>query len=303
MSNVGAHHGNGGDLVIVGAGGFGRETAQVVHDLNQCGAAWRLLGYLDDNPARHGTAIDGTTILGGRGEIRHLPDVAVVVCTGHPGDYVSRMRIVNDLGLPPERYATIVHPTVAMSASSSIGHGCVVLAHVTLTAAVRVGAHVAIMPQVTLTHDNVIEDFATLASGARLGGGVRVQRAAYLGAGALIRENRTIGAFSLVGMGAVVTRDVPARQVWAGVPARYLRDADAPSEPFLGKTQLADSSGSVDERLEARAYLGRGRLRPRRHNRACASRRARGMRQARWPMWLTLHTSPRDPRRMAGRVP
>ena len=226
----------GGDLVIVGAGGFGRETAQAVYDLNRNGAAWRLLGYIDDNPARHGTTIDGTMILGGRGEIRRWPDAAVVVCTGRPGDYVSRIRIVGDLGLQPERYATIVHPTAAVSASSSIGHGCILLAHVALTAAVRVGAHVAIMPHVTLTHDNVIDDFATLASGVRLGGGARVERAAYLGAGALIRENRTVGAFSLVGMGAVVTQDVPARQVWAGVPAHYIRATDVPGEPSPEET-------------------------------------------------------------------
>jgi sugar O-acyltransferase (sialic acid O-acetyltransferase NeuD family) len=228
MSDVIARGRNGGDLLIVGAGGFGRETAQAVHDSNRCGTAWRLLGYLDDNPARHGTVIDGTTILGGRDEIRRLPDAAVVVCTGRPGDYVSRMRIVSDLDLPTERYATIVHPTAAVSASSVIGRGSVLLAHVVLTAAVRVGAHVAIMPHATLTHDNVIDDFATVASGVRLGGGVRVQRAAYLGAGALIGENRNIGSFALVGMGAVVTHDVPARQVWAGVPARYLRAADLP---------------------------------------------------------------------------
>jgi sugar O-acyltransferase (sialic acid O-acetyltransferase NeuD family) len=228
----GSGHRGGGALVIVGAGGFGRETAQAVHAANQSGAMWRLLGYLDDDPARRGAEIDGTAILGGRDEIRHLPDAAVVVCTGRPADYVSRMRIVGELGLPPERYATIVHPTAAVSASSSIGPGCVLLAHVVLTAAVRVGAHVAIMPQVTLTHDDVIDDFATLASGVRLGGGVRVERAAYLGAGALIGENRTVGAFSLVGMGAVVTHDVPAREVWVGVPARFLRGADVPGEPF-----------------------------------------------------------------------
>src|SRR5690242_21473397 len=42
----------GGDLVIVGAGGFGRETAQAVHAINQHGGSWRLLGFLDDDPTR-----------------------------------------------------------------------------------------------------------------------------------------------------------------------------------------------------------------------------------------------------------
>ncbi len=228
MSADGALGRQGGDLVLIGAGGFARETAQAVHALNQNGATWRLLGYLDDDPARHGQVIDGTAVLGGRDRIEHLPYASFVVCTGRPANYVSRMQIVGDLGLPPERYATIVHPSAAVSPSSSVGPGSVLLAHVTLTAAVSVGAHVAIMPHVTLTHDDVIDDFATVASGVCVGGGVRVNRAAYLGAGALIGENRTVGAFSLVGMGAVVTHDVPAREVWAGVPARRLRAADIP---------------------------------------------------------------------------
>jgi sugar O-acyltransferase (sialic acid O-acetyltransferase NeuD family) len=217
-----------GDLVLIGSGGFARETAQAVQALNRSGAGWRLLGYLDDDPARHGLVIDGTVVLGGRECIEHLPGASFVVCTGRPGNYVSRLRIVGDLGLPPERYATIVHPAASVSSSSSVGPGSVLLAHVTLTAAVSVGAHVAIMPNVTLTHDDVIEDFVTIASGVNVGGGVRVQLAAYLGAGALIGETHTVGAFSLVGMGTVVTRDIPASEVWVGVPARRLRAADIP---------------------------------------------------------------------------
>jgi sugar O-acyltransferase (sialic acid O-acetyltransferase NeuD family) len=228
MTADGFAPGRGGELVIVGAGGFGRETAQAVHAINARGGAWRLLGFLDDDPARHGTSIDGTVVISGRNEIGQLPNASVVVSTGRPEDYVSRLRIVGELGLQAERYATIVHPTAAISVSSSIGPGSVLLAHVALTAAVRVGAHVAIMPQVVLTHDDVVEDFATLASGVRLGGSVHVGRAAYLGAGALVREGRSVGAGALVGMGAVVTRDVPAHEVWAGVPARYLRAASGP---------------------------------------------------------------------------
>jgi len=219
---------SGGDLVIVGAGGFGRETAEAVRALNDDGASWRLLGYLDDEPARSGTLVDGLPVLGGTAELGRLPDAWVVVCTGRPDNYVSRPRIVTTLGLPPERYATIIHPTASVPASSRVGPGSVVLAHTALTAAVSVGSHVAVMPHVTLTHDDVVEDFATLASGVCLGGGVRVGRCAYLGAGVLIREQRTVGGCALIGMGAVVTSDIPACEVWAGVPARRLRAADIP---------------------------------------------------------------------------
>lgn len=225
------------DLLIVGSGGFGRETAQAVHSLNTSGKAWQLLGYIDDDPARHALTIDGDAVVGGRSHVAQMPETSLVVCTGNPRDYVSRLRIVNDLDLPSERFATIVHPSTTVSRSSTIGVGSVLLAQVCLTAAVRVGAHVAIMPHVTLTHDDVVDDFATIASGVHLGGGVRIEQGAYIGAGALVREGLTVGAFSLVGMGSVLTRSVPPLQVWAGVPARFLRMADVPIE--LSRQELS----------------------------------------------------------------
>jgi len=222
---------DGGDLVLIGSGGFGREAAEAVRALIAAGVPWRLLGFIDDDPGQAGKVIDRTPVLGGRDELKRLPDARVVVCTGRPGNYVSRPRIVAGLGLPAERYATIVHPTAAVSSSSALGHGTVLLAHTVLTAAVRVGSHVAVMPHVTLTHDDVVGDFATLASRCALGGGVRVGRCAYVGAGALVGQELVIGELALVGMGAVVTRDVPAREVWAGVPARFMRTAEIPGGP------------------------------------------------------------------------
>jgi sugar O-acyltransferase (sialic acid O-acetyltransferase NeuD family) len=220
--------GAGHDLVVVGAGGFGRETVEAVRALNASagvGTAWWLLGYLDDDPALAGRLVDGVPVLGGIGELKSLPDAFVVICTGRPDNYSSRARIVQALQLPAERYATIVHPAASVSTSSQVGPGSVLLAHTDLTAAVRVGSHVTVMPQVVLTHDDVIEDYATLASGVRLGGGVRVGTGAYVGAGALVREHRVVGAGSLVGMGSVVLSDIPPGEVWAGVPAGRLRSA------------------------------------------------------------------------------
>ncbi|MEU4357336.1 NeuD/PglB/VioB family sugar acetyltransferase [Streptomyces virginiae] len=223
------------DLLIVGAGGFARETAQAVRDVAAADVArcrpprWRSAGHLDDDPALHGREVDGVPVLGGCELVHELPAARVVVCVGSPRDYAVRARLVRRLGLPADRYATVVHPTAAVSASSVLGAGSVLLAHCVLTASVRVGSHVAVMPQVVLTHDDTVEDFATLASGVRLGGGVRVGRGAYVGAGALVREYAAIGAWSLTGMGSTVLADVPAGEVWAGSPARPLRPAGAPA--------------------------------------------------------------------------
>jgi sugar O-acyltransferase (sialic acid O-acetyltransferase NeuD family) len=215
------------ELLIVGAGGFARETAQAVAALNAVRPTWRLLGFLDDDPLLHGRGIDGVPVIGGTDLAQSLPRARLVVCVGNPHGYFARARIVERLGVSPGRYATIVHPSASISASSSVGPGSVVLAQSVLTASVEVGAHVAVMPHAVLTHDVQVADFATVASGVRFGGAVRVERGAYLGSGALIREQVTIGEWSLVGMGSVVLRDVPAAQVWAGNPARLLRKLDA----------------------------------------------------------------------------
>ncbi|MFJ3803582.1 acetyltransferase [Streptomyces sp. NPDC090088] len=212
-------------LVIVGAGGFARETAQAAADAGE----FKLLGHLDDNPALHGTDVDGVPVLGGCDLVHELTGARVVICVGNPRDYAARARLVRRLALPADRYATVIHPTASVSATSEVGPGTVLLAHCALTAAVRVGAHVAVMPQVVLTHDDVVEDFATLTSGVRLGGGVRLERGAYVGSGALVREGTTVGAWSLVGMGSAVLGDIPPGEVWVGSPARRLRAAEPPA--------------------------------------------------------------------------
>lgn len=214
-------------LVIIGAGGFARETAEIVAQLNSVESTFDLLGFLDDDDAKKGVSFDGVEVLGRIEDLTGLlaehADAKVVVCTGSPRDYGSRHRIVSSLALPDERFATVVHPDNRLPAAVDIGCGTVLSSGVTMTAPASIGSHVAVMPQVVLTHDDVIEDFVTIAAGVRLGGGVRVRPGAYLGSGCLIRENVSIGASALVGMGSVVLQDIPSAEVWAGSPARRIR--------------------------------------------------------------------------------
>jgi sugar O-acyltransferase (sialic acid O-acetyltransferase NeuD family) len=218
-------------LLIVGAGGFGREAAEAVRAVNAQRPRWDLLGFLDDDPALHGRQVGGVPVLGPLADAPRFAGASLVVSVGRPDSYFARQRIVRRLGLPPSRYATIVHPAAVLPPSASVGPGTVLLAAVVATTAVRIGAHVVAMPGVVLTHDDTVADYATLGAGVRLGGGVRVGEGAYVGAGALVREDRAIGAWALVGMGAVVTGDVPAGEVWAGVPARFLRRVEGAPDP------------------------------------------------------------------------
>jgi sugar O-acyltransferase (sialic acid O-acetyltransferase NeuD family) len=215
-------------LLLVGAGGFGREAAEAVRACNAVQPTWDLLGFLDDDPVKHGTLIGGVPILDGVEAVHELASAQVLLCTGRPENYVSRRLLAQRLGLADDRYATVVHPTATVGGSCEIGAGSVLLAHVDLTADVVVGRHVVVMPQVVLTHDVRVDDWATLASGVRLGGACHVSQGAYVGSGACAREGITIGAWAMIGMGSVVTRDVPPERLWFGNPARDVSRAPLP---------------------------------------------------------------------------
>ena len=215
-------------LLLVGASGFARETAEAVRAVNATTPTWRLLGYLDDDPARHGSLVGGLPVLGPIEAVDAHPRAQVVLCTGRPDNYASRRRLAERLGLSDDRYATVIHPTASIGSSCRVGAGSVLLAHVDLTADVVVGRHVAVMPQVVLTHDVHVDDFATLASGVRVGGGCHIETGSYVGSGACVRERLTVGERALVGMGAIVTRDVPTARLWVGAPARDVSPAPLP---------------------------------------------------------------------------
>jgi sugar O-acyltransferase (sialic acid O-acetyltransferase NeuD family) len=221
-------------LVIVGAGGFARETAAAVHACNEVRPTWQLRGFLDDNPALHGTDRDGLPILGPADAVADMEDIAVVVCVGSPRDYTPRRRLVERLDLPTDRYATVVHPSASVGPDCLVGPGSVLLAHTVLTANVTVESHVAVMPHTVFTHDDVVSEYVTIGAGVRLGGGAVIEQGAYLGAGVLVRELVRVGEWSFVGMGSVVLCDIPPAQVWIGHPARFLRAIDLPVPPSIG---------------------------------------------------------------------
>jgi len=219
-------------LLLVGAGGLARETLAAVRSHHR--PQWRPLGFLDDNPARHGDTMDGLPVLGPLDVVADHPKAAVVLCTGSTRDQGSRKRIADRLDLPPYRYATVVHAAASLARGTEVGPGSVLLAGVVVTAPQRIGAHVVAMPHVVLTHDDAVGDYATLAARVSVAGSVTVGEGAYLGAGALVREALTVGRWSLVGMGAVVLSDVPPFEVWVGNPARRLRHVELVTDGVRG---------------------------------------------------------------------
>jgi sugar O-acyltransferase (sialic acid O-acetyltransferase NeuD family) len=208
-------------LLLIGAGGMARETIELIHAVNRVERRWEPIGVLDDSPGKQGTEVLGLPVLGPCEMASEVDEeVALLACVASPDDPPRRARLVERLGLPDARYATLIHPTAVVPGSATIGPGSILHAHVVLTADVTVGAHVAMMPQVVLTHDDRIGDCVTFGAGARVSGGVTIEPAAYIASGAMLRERITVGAGAVVGMGAVATRSVPDGEVWHGCPAR-----------------------------------------------------------------------------------
>jgi sugar O-acyltransferase (sialic acid O-acetyltransferase NeuD family) len=217
------------EVLIGGAGGLARETVAAVRACIASGAQLEVVGFLDDNADFVGQMIDGSPVVGPFDALAAMTGAHLVLATGRPDNYVSRHELVQRCALPPSRYVTVVHPGAQLGDTVTVGVGTIALAAVVATASVAIGSHVVLMPHAVLTHDDIVGDFATIASGVLLGGSVHVGEGAYLGAGSVVREGVSIGAWAMVGMGSIVTRDVPPGELWMGSPARYVRDAPVPA--------------------------------------------------------------------------
>jgi sugar O-acyltransferase (sialic acid O-acetyltransferase NeuD family) len=200
-------------LLLVGASGLAREVLAA--------GITGVVGILDDNVDLEGSEIGGVPIVGTSASAVKRTE-QLLVCIGPSAARRSIVRRFSSFGIENGRYATFVARSARIGSTSDIGRGSILLDNVVVTADVALGSHVVIMPNTTITHDDVIEDFATLAAGVALGGSVRIREGAYVGMNASVRQGSSIGRNSTVGMGAVVLSDVPDDETWVGVPARTI---------------------------------------------------------------------------------
>ena len=217
------------DIVLIGASGLAREVIAMLADSSH----QRVVGVIDDNAAALGSGFGGVPVLGAIEDAAVLATARPLLCVGAGSAREHIAKRLAARGILLAEYATVLDPSVRNPGHCPIGPGSVLLANVTLTADLTVESHVVMMPGATITHDNVIEDFATIAAGVSLGGGVRVGRAAYLGMNSSVRPGSTVGAYSTLGMGAALLSDLPDHQTWVGVPARPIGGRDSLAAPQL----------------------------------------------------------------------
>lgn len=206
------------DLIIMGAGGFGRETAWIVERINLIQPTWNLLGFLDDDiHFITGRTINGIPVLGNSKAIENYPYAFYVCAIGDPTVRTATVkRMVNML--PSIKFATLIDPSVDISRFVIIKEGCIISARNVITVNIKIGSHVIITSGCNIGHDAVLHDFVTIFPGVNLSGMTRIGYGASIGTGSQIIQGRTIGQNTIIGAGSTVIRDIPSDCVAVGCP-------------------------------------------------------------------------------------
>lgn len=212
----------GTPIVVVGAGGFGREVADVIAAINAASDAqvWDFLGIHDDSPSEvnlsrldnRGVPYLGPILEDGRGM-----EQAYVIGIGNPSGRAVLAERLDGWGWSP---ATLVHPAAVLGTQVRLGDGTVVCGGVQVSTNVRTGRHVHLNPNVTIGHDAHLEDFVSINPAATVSGEVRVGARTLLGANSIVLQGLTVGMDAMVGAAGCAVRDVPAGAIVKGVPAR-----------------------------------------------------------------------------------
>jgi sugar O-acyltransferase (sialic acid O-acetyltransferase NeuD family) len=216
-------------LVIVGAGGFGREVLELVHDINAVRPTFNILGFLDDGEVNpHVLERAGIPLLGPSDHIAKL-DASFVIAIGAS----SARRRIDTLARAQHHpaVATLVHPAATLGRDVLVGEGTIIGAGSRVTTHVAIGRHAHVNVNCVVGHDVTIEDFATLFGGVNVAGGCVIEEGATLSMGSVILPGVRVGRGAMVGAGAIVVRDVPADTTIMGPVARpTLRTALSPDE-------------------------------------------------------------------------
>lgn len=205
-------------LLIVGAGGFGRELYVWASQHPDCGRAWELAGFLDDNA-------QALQPFGSFAPVHPL--------TGHAVD-PAKLYLCG-LGLPPVKekllqpllaagadFLTFVHPRALVGDRVRLGRGVVLCPGAIVSADLTLGDFVMLNLYATVGHDASVGAWSTLSAHCDVTGRVQVADRVFMGSRATIIPGKSVGSRATLGAGAVVISDVPAGATVVGNPARIL---------------------------------------------------------------------------------
>jgi len=202
-------------MIVYGASGHGK----VVADAALAGGR-EIRGFIDDAADKQGATFFGFAVLGGLAWLHTAPPQEIAWGIG---DNTVRQRLATATEALGHTSVTVIHPRAVVSPYARLGTGVVVMANACINPDACVEEGVIVNTGAIVEHDCLVHRFAHLSPNAALGGGVTVGARAHFGVGSSAIPLVNIGEDAVIGAGAVVVCDVPARVIAYGVPARVRR--------------------------------------------------------------------------------
>lgn len=213
-------------LVIMGAGGFGREVHAWLLDAIRNGkceptsnTVWEIAGFVDDVSGALDNFPGRPPILSKIADYEPCPDTYLVCAIANP---VIKKELTIKLLAKGAKFFTLIHPSVVIGPNVEIGTGTVICPLTVLSTDLVVGDFVTINSACTIGHDSVIANYSTLSGHCDVTGGVKLCEGAFLGSHAVIIPRVTVGEYAVVGAGSVVIRKVAPGTTVFGVPAKRI---------------------------------------------------------------------------------
>lgn len=211
-------------ILVLGAGAAALEIGETLALQRRQGVDIEILGFLDDDPGVRGLPEMNLPVLGALDQVYRFPDTFFILgITGYRRPRLRR-ELIERLGLLPERYHTLVHPSAQISGTASLGAGCALLHNVVVNKGVQLGNHVLISQGSCIGHDTHVGSCTVIAPGATISGRTRIGENVYIGAGVTTAPGIEIGSDALIGIGSVVLKSVAPGTTVLGNPARVIQD-------------------------------------------------------------------------------
>ena len=209
------------DIVIVGAGGFGREVEWLIERINNIKPEWNILGFADDNIEK-GNLVGHSKIIYNINDLTNIDKkLNVVIAVGNAKTRKLLFdKLKNNLNIS---FPNLVDPSVILG-DIDIGKGNIICAGTIITVNVKIKDFTIINLDCTIGHDNIINDFVTIYPSVNVSGNVEIGECTEIGTGTQIIQGKNICNNCIIGAGAVVVKNIIKAGTYIGVPAKKLED-------------------------------------------------------------------------------